>query len=344
MKETIKIAVALQGGGAHGAFAWGALDRLLEEEDLEISAWVGASAGAMNAAIAAYGMQVGGRLEAKRKLEEFWRAVAAIGLFSPVKPTLWDRFLSPGSMLTSPFYWMAALLKSIASPYQFNPFNFNPLRTILKQVIDFEKLKTCAYPDLFVCATNLKECRPVIFHKEQITVDSLLASACIPSLFQAVEKDDAAYWDGGFMGNPPLFPILRKTNLSDILLIQINPIKINHIPKTTPEIEDRLNEISFNSSLIWELNWIDYVNKLIQKKILQGKEFREIYIHAISADKALAGLDYSSKMNTELNFLQYLRALGRRYANDWLSTHKKSLGKESSFKIEQYLWLIKDID
>jgi NTE family protein len=344
MKETIKIAVALQGGGAHGAFTWGALDRLLEEEDLEISALVGASAGAMNAAVVAYGMQREGKPGAKRKLEEFWRAIAAIGLFSPVKPTPWDRFLSPGSMLTSPFYWMSVLLKSVASPYQFNPFNFNPLRTILKQVIDFEKLKTCAYPDLFVCATNVKECRPVIFHKEQITVDSLLASACIPSLFQAVEKEDAAYWDGGFMGNPPLFPILRKTKLSDILLIKINPIQIKHVPKTTPEIEDRLNEVSFNSSLIWELNWIDYVNKLVQSKKLQGKEFREIYIHAISADNALAGLDYSSKMNTELGFFLYLKELGRKYANDWLRNHKTSLGKESSFKIDQALWLIKDID
>jgi NTE family protein len=344
MKETTKIAVALQGGGAHGAFTWGALDRLLEEEDLEIGALVGASAGAMNAAVMAYGMQLGGRMGAKHKLEEFWRAVAAVGLFSPVKPTLWDRLVSPGSMLTSPFYWMGALLKSVASPYQFNPFNFNPLRTILNQVIDFEKLQTYAGPDLFVCATNVKRCRPVIFHKDQITVESLLASACIPSLFHAVEKGDAAYWDGGFMGNPPLFPILRKTNLSDILLIKINPIQIDHTPTTTPEIEDRLNEISFNSSLIWELNWMDYVNKLVQNKKLQGEEFREIYIHAISADTALAGLDYSSKMNTELNFLQYLKELGRKYANNWLLTHKASLGKESSFKIEQSLWLIKDID
>ncbi|MCS6905432.1 MAG: patatin-like phospholipase family protein [Bacteroidia bacterium] len=342
MGKSKKIALALQGGGSHGAFTWGVLGRFLEEEDIEIAAIAGTSAGAINAAVMAYGLQIGGRREAKEKLEELWEKIIQMGSFWPLKPTWWDQLTSFGSMLTSPIYWFSTIYKSIVSPYYWNPFNFNPLRTILQQVIDFEKLKAGQGPDLFICATNVKRCCPCIFYKNDISVEVLLASACVPTFFQAVEIQGEAYWDGGFMGNPPLFPILRKTDIKDILLVKINPIRITKVPKTMPEIEDRMNEISFNSSLIWELNWIYFVNTLVKKKGLPKSTFREIFLHAISADEELADLDYSSKLNIEPGFIYSLKSLGWKYANTWLKENKVHIGNKSTFNLADSLWLIED--
>lgn len=333
------VGIALQGGGAHGAFTWGVLDRLLEEEDIVADAMCGTSAGAVNAVTCAYGLHLGGAQKAKELMEELWKRIAMSGSFL-FKPGIFDKAYSNGDIYNSPGYMMFNAISQFLSPYNFNPFNYNPLRDILNELIDFKELHLYSKKKLFICATNVKTNRAKIFTNKDITVDAVLASACLPFLFQAVEINGEYYWDGGYMGNPPIFPLITNTEVHDVVLIKINSININSVPTTARDIADRVNEISFNSSLINEMKLIHYRNELIRNGVLKvdGKANREIFVHTISGYDALSQLSQSSKMNTSWEFLCSLKEKGRAIADNWIRTDFQQVGRKSTFDVEEHFF------
>lgn len=334
-----KVGIALQGGGAHGAFTWGVLDRLLEVEEIVAEGMCGTSAGAVNAVTCAYGLHTGGPAKAKELLEKLWKQIASSGSYF-FKPGMYDKSFGNGDIYNSPGYIWFNTISQFMSPYNFNPFNYNPLRDILNGLIDFKELQLYNKKKLFICATNVKTNRAKIFTNKEITVDSVLASACLPFLFQAVEIDGEYYWDGGYMGNPPIFPIITNTNIKDIVLIKINSININSVPTTARDIADRVNEISFNSSLINEMKLIHYRNELLKSGVLKvdNKANREIFVHTISGYDALSQMNYSSKMNTSWEFLVSLKEKGRQIASRWLDTDFKEVGLKSTFDVEEHFF------
>jgi NTE family protein len=333
------VGIALQGGGAHGAFTWGVLDRLLEEEAVVAEAMCGTSAGAVNAVTCAYGLHMGGPEKAKELLEELWRKIALSGSFL-FKPGIFDKVYGNGDIYNSAGYMWFNAISQVLSPYNFNPFNYNPLKDILENLIDFKELQLYSKKKLFICATNVKTNRAKIFSNRDITVDAVMASACLPFLFQAVEIDGEYYWDGGYMGNPPISPLITNTSLRDIVLVKINSININSVPTTARDIADRVNEISFNSSLINEMKLIHYRNELIRNGILKtdNKSNREIFVHTISGYDALSQLSYSSKMNTSWEFLLELKNKGRQIADKWIANDFREVGVKSTFDVEQHFF------
>jgi NTE family protein len=333
------VGIALQGGGAHGAFTWGVLDRLLEEEAVVAEAMCGTSAGAVNAVTCAYGLHMGGPEKAKELLEELWRKIALSGSFL-FKPGIFDKVYGNGDIYNSAGYMWFNAISQVLSPYNFNPFNYNPLKDILENLIDFKELQLYNKKKLFICATNVKTNRAKIFSNRDITVDAVMASACLPFLFQAVEIDGEYYWDGGYMGNPPISPLITNTSLRDIVLVKINSININSVPTTARDIADRVNEISFNSSLINEMKLIHYRNELIRNGILKtdNKSNREIFVHTISGYDALSQLSYSSKMNTSWEFLLELKNKGRQIADKWIANDFREVGVKSTFDVEQHFF------
>lgn len=338
-KKTKKVALALQGGGAHGAFTWGVLDRLLEYDELCADAMCGTSAGAINAVVCAYGLHKGGPSKAKELLNTLWRQISESSSFL-LKPSGLDFILGGNDIYNSPgFIWFNAMTQFF-SPYVFNPINYNPLRRILTDIVDFNELKQYNKKKLFICATNVKTNRPRIFRNDEITLESVLASSCLPYLFQAVEIDGEFYWDGGYLGNPPIFPIVNETQLADILLIKINSINIKDLPVTARDISDRVSEISFNSSLIHEMQLIHYRNELIKKGVLKKDKFcnREMFIHTISGYDDLGQLNQSSKMNTSFDFLLSLKEKGRNAAEKWMKNEFKDVGKHSTFDVEKHFF------
>ena len=340
MKEVNKnkhVAIALQGGGAHGAFTWGVLDRLLEEEHIIADAMCGTSAGAINAVVCAYGLHKGGPIKAKELLEKLWKKLSNSGGF---KPSFIDKYWSNGDIYNSPGYIMFNAMSQYMSPYHFNPLNYNPLRGIMEDLVDFDDLHRYKDKKVFICATNVKTNRAKIFTNKEITVDAVMASACLPLLFQAVEINGEYYWDGGYMGNPPIFPLITNTNLHDIVLIKINSINIKSVPTTARDITDRVNEISFNSSLINEMKLIHYRNELLRNGILKtdDKVNREIFIHTISGYDTLGQMHYSSKMNTSWDFLLQLKQKGRETADRWLHNEFELVGSKSTFDVEEHFF------
>ncbi|MBI3510015.1 MAG: patatin-like phospholipase family protein [Bacteroidetes bacterium] len=327
--------MALQGGGAHGAFTWGVLDRLLEEEEIVAEGICGTSAGAVNAVVLAYGLHMGGPGRAKEMLEELWKKIAQYGSYL-FKPSTWDKTMNFGDLYTSPGYLFFNSISQSLSPYQLNPFNYNPLRDILNELIDFNELRRYNTKKLFVCATNVKTNRAKVFHNDEITVEAVLASACLPLLFQAVEIDGEFYWDGGYMGNPPLTPLITETNTRDVVLVKINSINIRTLPTSARDIAERVNEISFNSSLINEMQMVHYRNELIRKGVTLPEQDREIFVHCISGYDSLDHLSYSSKLNTSWEFLMHLKEEGRKTAGQWLLNDYDLVGVRSSFDVEEH--------
>lgn len=334
-REEKHLAVALQGGGSHGAFTWGVLDRLLEEEDLVLDAFVGTSAGAMNAAVLAYGLMQGGRDLARELLHKFWQVTSDYAAFSLLRPSFLDRIYGLGNMDYSVGYRMAEFFNLYISPYYTNPMDYNPLRDILLQIIDFDTLKNCKATQLFVCATNVRRGRVKVFNTKEMSIDVVLASACLPYLFRAITIDGEDYWDGGFMGNPPIFPLISGTACKDILLVQINPINIPETPTSAIEIKDRANELSFNSSLMLEMRRIEFIDRLLKEGHNPGGKFREIFIHNINPEEDVDHLNLSSKLNAEWDFLIELRDLGRSYADNWINQYYDKIGVETTCDIRQ---------
>jgi NTE family protein len=326
------INLALQGGGSHGAFAWGVLDRILEDERIAIEGIVGTSAGAMNAALTAYGLMLDGNKGARTSLRRFWEAVAEKSAWSVMQPLWIDR---PGSLDYSPGWVMMDALSRVLSPYQMNPANYHPLRDILSEQIDFEKLSQSDQVKLFVCASNVLTNRLRVFEHSDISVDALLASVCIPSVFQAVEINGEHFWDGGYMGNPPIFPIIYNCTSPDVILIMVNPIQIKEVPQTPQAILDRINTLSFNSCLMREMRAINFVNHLVDRGFDDGGRLKKMLIHCIDAEDEMSNLGVSSKLNAGWDFLTWLFELGRKRGDAFLREHFDKLGNESSTSIEE---------
>ena len=327
--------VALQGGGAHGAFAWGVLDTLLEDGRLEIEALSATSAGAMNAAVFAYGVQQGGREGARETLEAFWRAVSRAGaIFGPLCDMPWERCFGGTGMLHSPSFHVFDAMTRLFSPYQFNPFNFNPLRDVLAEVVDFDRLSHGdAAVRLYVSATNVRTGKIKVFENADMSVDVVMASACLPHVFQAVEIDGEHYWDGGYMGNPAIFPLIYNSVSKDVIVVHINPLVRDELPTTPPEIFNRVNEITFNSSLMREMRAIAFVTRLIDTDHLDPETFSRMLIHSIRDDERMTGLSVASKLSPDWSFLCQLRDIGRAAARDWLALNFARVGVESTVDI-----------
>jgi NTE family protein len=328
------ISLALQGGGAHGAFTWGVLDRLLEDARIHIEGISATSSGAINATVFAYGLATGGREGARRALAGFWRRVGHVASFGPVQASLWDKMTGNHSLRQSPTFLLLDLLTRLLSPYECNPLNYNPLRHVLLASVNFATLRTANCPlKLFLSATNVRTGKLKIFDKSEICVDSVLASSCLPLLFQAVEIDGQHYWDGGYMGNPAIFPLIYHCDGRDVLIVHINPLDRNELPITAAEIMNRMNEISFNSSLMREMRAIYFVTKLLDDDPTRFKSLKRMLMHSISADEVMSGLGVASKLNGDWGFLTYLRDKGREHADVWLERNFDRLGRESTIDI-----------
>lgn len=331
--DRMPINIALQGGGSHGAFSWGVLDRLIEDGRLDFAAISGTSAGAMNAVAMADGWMRGGPDGARQKLEDFWRAVARNGRFSPIQRTPWDMLLGNWSIENSPGYQLFENMSRLFSPYVANPLDLNPLRDVVASEIDFRNVRSSRAMKLFISATNVETGQLRVFEPEEITLDVVMASACLPQIFRAVEIEGAPYWDGGYGGNPALFPFFKANAVEDVLLVQINPIIREGTPRTAQEIQNRIDEITFNAGMLREFRAINFIKDLIADGKLSRDDYRDIRMHRIDADAAFKDLSASSKVNAEWAFLTYLRDLGRTAADDWLETGLPKVGKEPSVSI-----------
>jgi NTE family protein len=338
--EPLCIDLALQGGGAHGAFTWGVVERLLDEPDLQIQSITGASAGSMNAALIAHGYMLDGPAGAKAALDRFWRCVSDAARFSPIQRTPLDRARGNWSLDSSPGYWFFDFFSRLFSPYEFNPSNINPLRDILEASVDFDRLKDSPIK-LFINATNVRTGLPRVFRNAELSADVILASACLPLMHQAIVIEGDPYWDGGFSGNPLLTPLIHERRARDILLVQINPVERPEAPKTAREILNRLNEISFNSSLKKELRGLAIFQRLIRSGCpLSNYDWAEdwttVRLHRVTTPM-MVELNASSKLNAEWPFLTMLRAEGRERMDEFLRVHGGDLGVRSTFDVGSLL-------
>lgn len=337
-QENKTINLALQGGGAHGAFAWGVLDKLLEDGRLSIEGICATSAGTMNACALAYGHYTGGKDGARECLHNFWWNVHQAGQrFSAVRRMPWEAFLPKSdaswNMDHSPSFFFFDALTRMFSPYQWNPFDVNPLKDVLEQSIDFEALRRCDCMKLFISATHVKSGKVHVFEEKEMTVDVALASACLPFVFKAVDIDGEAFWDGGYMGNPALFPLFYKTESRDVMIVHINPIERDSVPRSAPEIMNRINEISFNGALLKEMRAIAFVKKLLEHDMLKDKykeRFKDVLVHSISADEAMKHLSVASKFDCDWKFLTDLRDRGRETMAQWLEENYSKVGTEDT--------------
>lgn len=335
-----KINLALQGGGALGAYTWGVLDRILEDDRIAIAAVSGASAGAMNAVVMAEGLMEGGEVGARAALRQFWQGIARS---SPTVNPLAD-FLTdftpawarpPSMMMFNPFMaWMGWMTK-VASPYEFNPLNLNPVHDVLERLVDFNRVRACDALQLYISATNVETGRVRVFTNAELTADHVMASACLPLLFQAVEIDGEPYWDGGYMGNPPLFPLFETPDTRDIVIVQINPIERPGAPKTSRDIIARMNEITFNSSMLLELRAIEFVGRLLDEGKLEDDRYRKMLMHVVSDDAALVPLGAGAGVNIDKDFFEKLFQIGRLACDRWLDAHFDSLGLRSTVDLRR---------
>ena len=334
-RETTLIDLALQGGGAHGAFTWGVLDRLLDEEWLKIEGVSGTSAGAMNAAAFISGYVSAGPQGARQALELFWRRVSESARYSPLQRGPMDVLLGRWTLDNSPLFIATDLVSRLLSPYDLHPIDVNPLRGILAEVIDFERLARAPIK-IFVTATSVSTGRARIFRNAEVTPDTLLASACLPTMFRAIEIDGELYWDGGYSGNPTITPLVRECVSRDTVLVQINPIERTEQPRSATEIANRLNEVSFNAVLLKELRMIALLRQAANPVDREGAQWAAMRIHRISSEMMTA-LSASSKLLAEWGFLRLLRDEGRRAAGDFLDRHENDIGERSTLDLDALL-------
>ena len=332
-RKPLIVDLALQGGGAHGAFTWGVLDRILEEDWLVIDAISGTSAGAMNAAVLASGYTRGGREGARQALGDFWRKVAESARFSPFKRSPLDVLLGRWTLDNSPLFVAMDMMSRVVSPYSLSPGGANPLEDILRQAIDFEAIANGPIK-LFVTATNVRTGRGRVFRNHEITPKALLASACLPTLFQAIEIDGDSYGDGGYSGNPTMTPLIRESDALDTILVQINPVERAGTPNTARDILNRLNEISFNAVLLKELRMMAMLRRGANPESGEGARWAHMRVHRITSQK-MAELGYSSKLNAEWDFLKMLYEDGRTSAENFYHAHKDHIGKSSTLDLDE---------
>ncbi len=334
-RPPILVDLALQGGGAHGAFTWGVLDRLLEEPWLRIDGVSGTSAGAMNAAVLVDGYAKSGARGARAALENFWRGVSTAALLSPFRRTPLDVLLGRWTLDHSPMFVTMDLMSRLFSPYDLGRHATNPLHKILGETVNFDRVAQ-AQIKLFVTATNVRTGRGRVFRNREVTPDVLLASACLPTLFQAIEIEGEVYWDGGYSGNPTITPLVRECESRDTILVQINPVERAEIPTSARDILNRLNEVSFNAVLLKELRMIALLRKVTHVDNSEGANWAGMRIHRI-ASEAMVTLGYSSKLNAEWEFLCMLRDEGRLAAEAFLTSHYEDLGQRSTLDLDQLL-------
>ena len=338
---SVRINLALQGGGAHGAFTWGVLDRILEDDSIEIAAISGTSAGALNGAALKAGMVRGGRAGARANLDWLWKQVAGVG---DLRLTQWMQGMDVGLIAQTiehslPFS-LAETWSRMVSPYAYGPFYRNPLERVVDQ-FDFGSVCADQGPALFIGATKVRNGKVRVFQGDEIDTCAILASACLPTLFQAVEIDDPEtgekepYWDGGYTGNPALFPLFDETLPDDIVVVNINPLERDTVPVTPQQIQNRINEISFNSSLFRELRAISFVQRLISKGTIAPGQMKNVLVHMIADDVLMNELSVATKLVPTPLVLERLKAAGRAAADGFLSAHKADLNQRSTVDLQQ---------
>ncbi|MBK0326975.1 patatin-like phospholipase family protein [Rhodobacteraceae bacterium F11138] len=341
MAETKHINLALQGGGAHGAFTWGVLDRILEDEDIEIAGISGTSAGALNGAALKAGLVSGGRDGARENLDWLW---GQVGAQQQTWLSDWTQGINPGQVARaieySPAFAFADLWSRVVSPYSYGPFYHNPLEEIVQR-FDFDKVCASAGPELFICATCVRTGKIRVFANDDITTPAILASACLPTMFQAVEIDDPdtgrteSYWDGGYAGNPALFPLFPERFPADIVVININPIEREAVPVTPHQIQNRINEISFNASLLRELRAIAFVQRLLDDGTLSTERKNRVLVHMISDDALMNELSVATKLMPNAFILDRLKTAGRTAADAFLAAHRDDLNRRGTIDLSE---------
>ncbi|MDF3073319.1 MAG: Patatin [Alphaproteobacteria bacterium] len=330
------INLALQGGGAHGAFTWGVLDRLLEDDGIAIEGISGTSAGAVNAVVLAQGFADGGATGARAALDDFWGDLANFAPFSPAQRTFVDWLTGNWNLDRSPASMVFDMFTRLVSPYEGNPANLNALRHLLSDRIDLAKVRSCHPLKLFISATSVRTGKGRVFQGPEITLDAILASACLPTVFQAVTIDGEPYWDGGYTGNPAIWPLIYGCDSRDVAIVQINPLLRDETPRSSAEIMNRLNEITFNSALIGEMRAIATVQRLIENGELTegaGGRLKKMLIHLIGDPDEMRDLGVASKFNLHRDFLEHLKAVGRSSAHRWLEANRDRLGRKSTIDI-----------
>lgn len=330
------ITLALQGGGSHGAFTWGVLDRLLADERLTVSAISATSAGAINGALLVCGLVQGGRDGARALLSRYWRGLGEMARYSPLQPTPLDRLLPGWGLQCSPVYqWSEAILR-LFSPYQLNPLDINPMRPTLQGLIDYGLLRGAPPVALYVSATNVRTGKVRIFAPDELCEDVILASACLPHLFRAVEIDGQPYWDGGYVANPAIYPLMRHGHGNEVLIVQVTPMANREVPVTADAILHRINEISFNSSVMREMHALAYITRLMDSGWIDRLAgLRKTHIHMIQDEELMTGLHASSKFNAEPAFLDLLFDAGSNAAESWLARHYDDIGRTSTIDVSE---------
>jgi NTE family protein len=341
---THRINLGLQGGGSHGAFTWGVLDVLLQDRSIDIEGISGTSAGAMNAVALAHGFaqcigkpQADPREMARESLANFWNGIVNMGAIGQAHRAPFDMLLGlAGGHHSTSGQWADAMTRAWTgsmSPYQMNPLDLNPLKTFVERQVDFERLTQLRDLKVFVVATRVTTGKAEVFSGKRLTADAVMASACLPMMFRAVEIEGEHYWDGGYSGNPAIHPLIYKCESRDIVLVQINPIKRDEVPTNAIDIMDRLNEITFNSALIAEMRAIDFVKRLLAEGKLDPAHYKDVLIHRIDGGEVLEQMGATTKVSTEANLIRSLHDLGQSHARKWLNEHRKDLGMCSSFNI-----------
>ena len=332
-----KVSLAIQGGGAHGAFSWGVIDCLLEDGRFEIEGLTGTSAGGMNAVCVAQGLMKGGNEKAREELRDFWKRISDSGKHSSLNNRgMMDKLLGNYTMYNSPGFLAFDQLSRLFSPYELNPLKVDPLKDVILESFDFEKLRKFKGCKVFLCATHVFTGRLRIFSLDELLPECLLATACLPTIHTAVTVDGEYYWDGGFIGNPVFFPLIYNCESPDIILLQLNPTERRKLPTTAREISDRLNEITNNASVVREMRAISFISDLIDSGELDQKQHKRVYIHAIEDEAVFQDLGWSSKLNTEWEFLTYLFEKGRKAADQWIQKNYDKVGKETTAPLREH--------
>lgn len=323
-----KVNLALQGGGAHGAYTWGVLDYLLEDGRLAFAGVSGTSAGAVNAVMLADGLARGGALEARARLAEFWRAASVGGNLPGPQRAVVERLMSLLPMDGAPVQLMVDAMSRFLSPYDLNPLNINPLKDLIGRFVDFDAIRAGRQLDLFISATNVRTGRLRVFRREEITADVIMASAALPMLFRAVEIDGEPYWDGGFTGNPAILPLIEANDIDDILVVQISPLSRETTPTSSRDILHRVNEITFNAPLDSELRALEYAGRIAGSR-------RRFKVHRIVLEGVGKKLSAGSKLNTDYDFFTLLHRAGRRAARRFLDEHFGDIGRRGTLDLAE---------
>ncbi|MDQ3059581.1 MAG: patatin-like phospholipase family protein [Pseudomonadota bacterium] len=329
--------LALQGGGAHGAFTWGVLDGLLEDGRMEFEGVSGTSAGAMNAVILAQGLMTGGREGARTALTRFWTQVAGSLPFEVAIPSLDGQSVSLLPGLKMMLQWAHYF-----SPHQLNPLDLNPLRDILLAQVDFERLRSDSPVKLFIAATNANSGKVRLFRTPEISAEAILASACLPTMARPVEIDGEPYWDGGYAANPAIYPLFYECSSTDILMVLLTPLKHKGTPHSAQEIKDRILELAFNSTFLREMRMFAHAREYAKASLFQLGRFERrlarVNFHVIDAQEQMHLLKTETKLAANMRFFDMLCTLGRARAKLWLQTHHGQIGKRSTVDLAELFY------